>query len=80
MTTNTETLKSLACLRALGAAYRGDWSNFDGRTLRDQLDEASAIIAKEARGEKITVDVVGFMTTNGICGCGMSWVENCNCA
>lgn len=28
-----------ACLAALGARWRGDWSDFDGRTLRAQLDE-----------------------------------------
>jgi hypothetical protein len=74
------TLKSLACLDALGSAYRGDWSEMDGRTLRDQLQEAAVVIAKEARGENVTADVAGFMITNGICNCGSSWTSNCGCA
>ena len=31
-------------LRMLGAAYRGDWSDFDGRTLRHQLEELARFI------------------------------------
>lgn len=27
----------VSAMHALGAAWRGDWSDFDGRTLRDQL-------------------------------------------
>lgn len=26
-------------LKALGQYYRNDWSDFDGRTLRDQIDD-----------------------------------------
>lgn len=32
------------CLQALGSAWRGDWSDFDGRTLRDQLKEISQVL------------------------------------
>jgi hypothetical protein len=32
------------CLEALGYDYRMDWSSFDGRCLRDQLDELAAAL------------------------------------
>ena len=37
-------------MRAYGAAWRIDWSHFDGRTLRDQLDDLAAW-AEKAQGE-----------------------------
>ena len=32
------------CLRALGDAYRHDWSEVDGRQLRSELSEVSSIL------------------------------------
>lgn len=32
------------CLSALGARWRADWSDFDGRTLRYQLDQIAAVL------------------------------------
>ena len=33
------------CLHILGEAYRGDWSDFDGRELRAQLNQIIEILA-----------------------------------
>ena len=38
-------------LTALGQAYRDDWSGFDGRTLRDELDKIAGIIEAEMRDD-----------------------------
>jgi hypothetical protein len=69
----------LSCLHALGTAYRGDWSDFDGRTLRSQLDEVSRIIRKESQGEDVRREVGGFYFGNGICNRCHSWMQNCSC-
>jgi hypothetical protein len=33
----------------LGQAYRGDWSDFDGRTLRDDLVSLAGFLDEDAR-------------------------------
>ena len=35
------------CLTALGSAWRGSWSDFDGRTLRSQLNEIINVLDGE---------------------------------
>lgn len=35
------------CLKALGQAWRMDWAAFDGRTLRDQLDDVVRVLDGE---------------------------------
>lgn len=47
-------MKVSDALRKLGAAWRHDWSGFDGRTLRDQLDLAADALDK---GEEIDPDL-----------------------
>ena len=41
MTFDTEAILDIVLreMRAVGAAWRMDWSDFDGRTLRDQLND-----------------------------------------
>ena len=36
--------EAIKCLNALGEAWRGDWNDFDGRTLRDQLGEIASVL------------------------------------
>lgn len=47
------------CLHVLGEAWRGDWNNFDGRTLRDQLNEIILVIDGKLTSEE-------FMENNEI--------------
>ena len=47
------------CLRSLGQAWRGDWSEFDGRTLRSQLEEINIVLDGNMSHE-------GFLKSNGI--------------
>jgi hypothetical protein len=59
-------------LGLLGAAYRGDWLDFDGRTLRAQLDElAAALTADEP------FDVRRWAASSSICTEARSWAEHC---
>ena len=41
-------MDTLQCLNALGSAWRNDWSDFDGRTLRDQLDDIALVLNGES--------------------------------
>jgi|GEM_PF-6932293 len=54
----------------LGSAWRGDWSDFDGRTLRAQLQEASDVFAG-----KLTLE--NFLSLTGICPRG-HWTFHCS--
>lgn len=60
-------------LTMLGAAYRSDWMDFDGRTLRMQLDELAGFLSGTQRG----FDLEGWAVTVGICPVGGGWTENC---
>lgn len=60
------------CLGLLGSAYRGDWSDFDGRSLRAQLDELA-----DALNEGTTLDVQRWAHLNGICPHARQWHEHC---
>lgn len=53
---------ALECLTDLGEAWRSDWSDFDGRTLRDQLYEIEDLVERECRGEDITERAQAFRT------------------
>jgi hypothetical protein len=57
---------SLAAMKALGDKWRGDWSDFDGRTLRDQLAELDELIRAEVAGEDVTDMVAGFYIQNDL--------------
>jgi len=39
-------------MRCYGSGWRADWSDFDGRTLRDQLDELAIWATEYASGER----------------------------
>lgn len=67
--------KSQAIARALtslGSAYRGDWSDFDGRTLKDQL---GAIASRLSDGDPFDADL--FLASCGVCPQTNQWVEHC---
>jgi hypothetical protein len=59
-------------LSLLGSAYRGDWSNFDGRSLRRQLDELSAALVRE---RPFSLD--RWLFEQSICPHARSWAEHC---
>lgn len=77
---STQPDAGLSCLSALGAAYRGDWSDFDGRSLRAQLDEVDRIIRQEVAGEDVARSVAGFYAGNNICARCQSWNSYCHCS
>jgi len=60
-------------LDLLGAAWRGDWSDFDGRTLRNQLGELSAALTGD-----VPFDARQWAAANGICPERRSWAEHCD--
>ena len=53
----TKNEKVIEMLHILGAAWRSDWSDFDGRMLRDQLD----FIAMQLRDDVKECSVEDFM-------------------
>jgi hypothetical protein len=71
---------SLAAMAALGNAWRGDWSEFDGRTLRSQLDDLDPIIRGEVAGEDVSPLVATFYASWDICDKCRSWTMHCSCA
>ena len=62
-----------AALMMLGSAYRGDWSDFDGRTLRGQLEELATHLLSD-----VPFDLVGWAAGEGICPTTGGWAEHCN--
>lgn len=60
-------------LRMLGAAYRSDWMDFDGRTLRSQLDELARFLTGDEQG----FDLEGWAYGVGVCPVNGGWQENC---
>lgn len=67
-----------ALLVNLGGAWRGDWSGFDGRTLRDEMDEASALLCRAVRGENVLSDLARYRREHGLCPQGGShWTTYC---
>src|ERR687890_324299 len=58
--------EALRCLTDLGEAYREDWSDFDGRTLRDELSELADLIRREERGDDVHERVQHFRDMHGL--------------
>jgi hypothetical protein len=68
-----------AAMVALGAAYRGDWSDFDGRTLRAQLDELSDVLRDGTWHAGRPFHLQAWAAVTGLCiPCG-AWTEHCTC-
>lgn len=59
-------------LGALGSAWRNDWSDFDGRTLRSQLNEISAALDPAS-----SVTYEALCRSLGICPVHHEWAEGC---
>lgn len=59
-------------LAGLGQAWRGDWSDFDGRTLRHQLDQLRAALKDPA------FDATRWLTLAGICPEHHCWFLHCD--
>lgn len=53
-------MKSVDLLRAQANDYRLDWSEFDGRTAKAQLNRVADLIERENNGEDVT-DVVNLL-------------------
>lgn len=63
---------AITLAQELGSAYRGDWSGFDGRTLRSQLDDLSSVGAGSWDAER-------FRASNSLCPHGDGhWTEYCD--
>ena len=60
-------------LGMLGSAYRGDWSDVDGRTLRDQLGELAVHLTSDE-----PFDAALWAANNNVCPEARSWVEHCD--
>jgi hypothetical protein len=68
--------EALDALSAVGSAWRGDWSNFDGRTLRDQIDGWRRLMERAMAGECESGEADAWLNVQGICPlCG--WREYC---
>lgn len=59
-----------SALTFLGTAWRLDWSDFDGRTLRAQLDDISAILEGRRTSDQ-------FLAGASICASHSCWLESC---
>lgn len=71
----TNSDKVAEALVILGEAYRGDWSNFDGRTLRDELyDLSKALLSNES------FDLEVWYKTEYLCPHCQSFLEHCEVA
>lgn len=71
MSDNREQVK--VALGLLGEAWRGDWSDFDGRTLRAQLDELAGHLDDKAK----PFDGAFWAALKGICPVNGCWCEYC---
>lgn len=60
------TMVSVAAMRALGQMWREDWSEFDGRTLRAQLDDLAPLIEAEHAGEDVRERVAGWCRSHRV--------------
>lgn len=65
-------------LDELGAAYRGDWSDFDGRSLKSQLQRITERL-RAAGNEPLTEEeALEFRIDFGLCEKGHGrWWNNC---
>lgn len=61
-------------LRELGQAYRGDWSNVDGRTIRYELETIADLIENNS-----VITIEELRGKFGLCPMGHGhWTEHCN--
>lgn len=60
-------------LQMLGSAYRGDWADFDGRSLRSQLNELAAALKSDK-----PFDVEVWAVISCICPVNRQWAEHCS--
>lgn len=68
----TDMEKVASLLRELGTAYRFDWSDFDGRTLRDDLEFIAALTGATH------IDIEACRARLGICPLGKGhWESGC---
>lgn len=67
-----------AAMEMLGEAWRGDWSDFDGRTLRSQLDQLARLGREALAGTAIVGPLAGFYAEQNICPYCRSWTEYCD--
>lgn len=71
-----ETDKALALLQELAEAYRGDWSEFDGRGLRADLEHWQRVMREALANEP--VDMMRHRSVLGVCPTGGGhWTEHC---
>ena len=59
--------EAIKCLGALGDAWRGDWSDFDGRTLRSQLDDIESVLNGSKTFEQF-IESIGIIDKGGYFG------------
>ena len=64
-----DNLTPVDALLLLGQAWRGDWSDFDGRTLRDQLNSWGT----ECNTGKITP--IEWLWSCGVCHIHKQWYD-----
>ncbi len=69
---------ALDALTALGSAIRGDWSEFDGRTLRDQIGSWRGLYERADRGELSTTEAHDWLRAWGVCPVDQCWREHCD--
>lgn len=59
-----------AANKELGSAWRNDWSDFDGRTLRSQLEDIESLALEVAAGTPRDEALVRFRSINSLCEAG----------
>jgi len=65
-------------LDELGAAYRRDWSGFDGRTLRSQLQRITERLRADGNAPLSNKEALEFRVDFGLCEKGHGqWWNNC---
>lgn len=61
----------LALAEEIGGAWRGDWSDFDGRTLRHQMEELRRVADGDMTSER-------YRALRGLCPAGFGhWTDYC---
>lgn len=72
-TMSDENEGALTALQHLGWAWRGDWSNFDGRMLRDEIDSWVAMFREGATPEAVS----DWRASCGLCQTEGHWTYHC---
>jgi hypothetical protein len=70
-TPNVEAVAS--AMEALGSAWRGDWSDFDGRTLRSELGDLASHLRSDT-----PVTYEQLCREVGVCPVRRAWPEYCD--